>query len=147
MLCVLALDTGVAEHRTEKVVKGHIRYKLMESSTGIQIRRVWVHLDEESPFSGQTTFREYDESLNRLFNYEIVHNSDVSKERLHDLLIYLSKDSKADITFNNRRCIISPDLAGPVAIVQDHPRGFIVRLAKDPNIKNSYKGGLVQYPN
>ena len=145
MLCVLALDTGVAEHRTEKVVKGHIRYKLMESSTGIQIRRVWVHLDEESPFSGQTSFREYDESLNRLFNYEIVHNSDVSKERLHDLLIYLSKDSKADITFNNRRCVISPDLAGPVAIVQDHPRGFIVRLAKDPNIKDSYKGGLVLY--
>ena len=82
---------------------------------------------------------------NDSFSYELIHSVDVAKERLHDLLIYLAKDSNADITFNHLPCKVSEHLAGPVAIVQNHPNGFIIRLARDPKISSTYKGGLVMY--
>ena len=109
------------------------------------LNRVWIQNSEELHFTGQGVLSAFDESIERLFSYELKHSVDVAKERLHDLLIYLAKDSKADITFNHVPCKVSEHLAGPVAIVQNHPNGFIIRLARDPKISSTYKGGLVMY--
>lgn len=145
LMGVLAVQQGLAKVKVTPVVKGSIRYKLKETATGISIKRVWVSQSEEYAFQSQVPFTEYDESIDRLFSYELQHNVDVAKARLHDLLIYLSKDAKADITFNGSPCKVSSDLAGPVAIVQNHPKGFMIRLARDPKITSTHKGGLVMY--
>ena len=145
LMSVVAIRRGTAEQRTTPIVEGHLRHKLLESSTGIILKRVWVQQSEEFPFTGQGPLSSFDESIERLFSYELQHAIDISKERLHDLLIYLSKDAKADITFNNRPCKVSEHLAGPVAVVQNHPNGFIIRLARDPKISSTYKSGLVMY--
>ncbi len=149
MMSVLAIRSGSAVQQEQSLVQGHIRYKLFETSSGIGIKRVWVSESEEYPFSNQSKGSTYDQSLERLFSYELIEDVNVSKERLHDLLIYLAKDNNhtSDITFNNQSFPVSAELAGPVAMVQDHTRGFIIRLAKDPNIKATYKGGLVSYYN
>ena len=102
MMSVLAIKRGSAMQRAKTVTEGHIRHKVLESSTGIVLKRVWVQQSEEYPFTGQGSLSSFDESIERLFSYELQHTIDVSKERLHDLLIYLSKDADADITFNNR---------------------------------------------
>ena len=75
------------------------------------LKRVWLQQSEEYPFTGQGPLSPFDESIDRLFSYELQHSIDVSKERLHDLLIYLSKDADADITFNNIPCKVSELLA------------------------------------
>ena len=36
-------------------------------------------------------------------------------------------------------------LAGPVAMVQNHPKGYVLRLARDPKIQQIFKGGVVLY--
>ena len=144
VLSVLAVQQGVAKPKMKTIIPGNIRYKLLESPTGVMLKRVWVQNSEELRFTGQGILSGFDESIERLFSYELKHTVDVAKERLHDLLIYLAKDTSADITFNHLPCKVSEHLAGPVAIVQNHPNGFIIRLAR-PKDTATYKGGLVMY--
>ena len=145
LMSVLAVQKGVAKTKMKTIIPGNIRYKLLESPTGIMINRVWVQNSEELRFIGQGNLSQFDESIERLFSYELKNTVDVADERLHDLLIYLAKDTDADITFNHLPCKVSEHLAGPVAIVQNHPNGFMIRLAFHPKMTSRYKGGLVMY--
>ena len=143
VMAVMALENGSAKLKHAANTAGHMRYKLSSENDGVYIRRVWVSEHKESTYNGQGTLSEYDQSLQRLFEREFSATRPVAKERLHDLLIFLAKDPKADITFNNQPRKVSGELVRPVAMVQDHPRGFIMRLGMDPKVRKNYKGGLM----
>ena len=47
LMSVLAIQRGSVMKRTKTVLEGHIRHKLLESSTGIMLKRVWVQRSED----------------------------------------------------------------------------------------------------
>ncbi len=128
-----------------KTSNGFLRYKLLEDDDGIILRRVWVVNNREELFAGQGHISEFDRSIHRLFFRNLRKNNLVIRERVRDLLNTLSSDEATSVTFNHTPIKTSGKLAGPVAMVQNHPKGYVLRLARDPKIQQIFKGGVVLY--
>ena len=142
---ILALEAGSATIQTPAVDTGFLRYKISEGTRGIEFKRVWVNNNRESAFRGQGELSERDKSIQRLFGDELRAGSIVAKERIHDLLSMLAHEEIQSVTFNGHPYRTSPLLAGPVAVIEHHPEGYLLRLAGDPKMQQVFKGGIVLY--
>lgn len=142
---ILSLEAGSATVQTPAVNTGFLRYKISEGTRGIEFKRVWVDNNRESAFRGQGELSERDKSIQRLFGEELRAGSIVAKERIHDLLSILANEEIQSITFNGHPYRTSTQLAGPVAVIEHHPEGYLLRLAGDPKMQQVFKGGIVLY--
>ena len=141
---ILALEQGLL-NEPPPPPEGFLRYKLSEDDDGMILKRVWVVDNQEHPFRGQGNLSEFDQSVQRLFFNNLDRNHLVLRDRVRDLLETLSNDAAESVTFNHSPIKTSGLLAGPVAMVQNHPKGYVLRLARDPKIQQVFKGGVVLY--
>lgn len=142
---ILALERGTVTLQVQTVNPGFLRYKISEGTRGIEFSRVWVENNRESRYRGQGELSELDKSIQRLFDEELRAGNIVAKERIHDLLSILENDDITSITFNGHPYRTSSKLAGPVAVIEHHPEGYLLRLAGDPKMQQVFKGGIVLY--
>ena len=142
---IIALESGTATTRSVPESTGFLRYKISEVSRGIEFKRVWVDNNRESAFRGQGELSTLDQSIQRLFGDELRPGNVVSKERIHDLLTILDNDEVTSMLFNGQPLTTSSQMAGPVAVIEHHPDGYLLRLAGDPKMQQVFKGGLVLY--